>query len=120
MEDKLPMDSSLDIAFGKLEKFLKTETVIGEAIEVGGITLVPIITVAFGCGGGSDKGVDPKGSDGGGGGIGVGAKISPDAIMVIKDSEATILPIRQKQNMEKIINMVPELIKKFDLSKIKN
>ena len=49
MEDKLLMDSSLDIAFGKLEKFLKTETVIGEPIEVGGINLVPIITVAFGC-----------------------------------------------------------------------
>ncbi len=120
MEDKLLMDSSLDIAFGKLEKFLKTETVIGEPIEVGGINLVPIITVAFGCSGGSGKSVDPKGSDGVGGGIGIGAKISPDAIMVIKDGEATILPIRQKQDMEKIINMVPELMKRFDLSKIKN
>lgn len=119
MEGKLPLDSSLDIAFEKLEKFLKTETVIGDPIVIGEVTLVPIITVAFGCGGGGGKGVDPKGGDGIGSGIGVGAKISPDAIMVIKNGDATILPIKQKQSMEKLINMVPELVEKFDLKKLK-
>ncbi len=120
MEEKLPTDTSLEIAFEQLQKFLKTETVIGEPIIIGDITLVPIVTVAFGCGGGSGKGADPKGGDGIGGGLGVGAKITPDAILVIKNGEATILPIKQKQNMDKLINMVPDLIKKFDLKKVKS
>lgn len=120
MDNKLPIDSSIELAFDKLEKFLKTETVIGEPIQIGDITLIPIITVSFGCGGGSGQGKDSKGSDGVGGGIGIGAKVSSDAMLIIKDGEATILPIKQKQSMEKLINMVPELVKKFDIKKVKN
>lgn len=120
MDNKLPIDSSIELVFDKLEKFLKTETVIGEPIQIGDITLIPIITVSFGCGGGSGQGKDSKGSDGVGGGIGIGAKVSSDAMLIIKDGEATILPIKQKQSMEKLINMVPELVKKFDINKVKN
>lgn len=84
MDAKLPIDSSMELIFDKLEKFLKTETVVGEPIQIGDITLIPIISVSFGCGGGSGQGKDSKGSDGVGGGIGIGAKVSPDAILVIK------------------------------------
>lgn len=120
MDNKLPIDSSLELVFSKLEKFLKTETVIGEPIQVGETTLIPIITVSFGCGGGSGQGKDEKGSDGTGGGIGMGAKISPDAMLVIKNGEVSILPIKQKHNLEKLMGMVPELIKKIDLKKVNN
>lgn len=120
MDAKLPIDSSMELIFDKLEKFLKTETVVGEPIQIGDITLIPIISVSFGCGGGSGQGKDSKGSDGVGGGIGIGAKVSPDAILVIKNGEATILPIKQKHNIEKLINMVPELVKKFDINKVRN
>ena len=120
MDNKLPIDSSMELIFDKLEKFLKTETVVGEPIQIGDITLVPIITVSFGCGGGSGKGQDSKGSDGVGGGVGIGAKISPDAMLLIKNGEATILPIKQKHKIEKLINMVPELVKKFDIKKVKD
>lgn len=117
MDNKLPIDNSLELVFNKLENFLKTETVIGEPIAIGEITLIPIITVSFGCSGGSGQGKDSKGSDGAGGGLGVGAKVSPDAMLVIKDGEVSILPIKQKHNLEKLIDMVPELIKKIDLKK---
>lgn len=117
MDNKLPMDNSLELVFNKLEKFLKTETVIGEPIIVGEVTLIPIITVSFGCGGGSGLGKDSKGSDGVGGGLGLGARVSPDAMLIIKNGEVSILPIKQKQNLEKLIGMVPELIKKIDLKK---
>jgi len=115
--DKLLIDNSLEMAFEKLKNFLKSETVIGESITVGEVTLIPIITVSFGCSGGAGQGKDPKGSEGGGGGIGVGAKISPDAILVIKDGEVSLLQLKQKQNLEKLINMVPELINKINVNK---
>jgi len=115
--NKLLIDSSIEMAFEKLKNFLKTETVIGEPIAIGEVTLIPIITVAFGCSGGAGQGTDAKGSEGGGGGLGVGAKISPDAVLVIKNGEVSLLQLKQKQNLDKLINMVPELINKINFNK---
>jgi len=111
MEGKTPINESLETLFSHLEKFLKTETVIGEPIVVGETTLIPIITVAFGCGGGGGGGKDEKGNDGMGTGVGVGAKISPDAIIVIKEDAVTMLPVKSRSNIEKLVSMVPELKK---------
>ena len=119
MMDKLLIDSSMEMVFEKLKNFLKSETVIGEAITIGEVTLIPILTVSFGCTGAAGQGNDPKGS-GGGGGIGLGAKISPDAILVIKNGDVSLLQLKQKQNLEKLINMVPELINKININKNDN
>ena len=117
MEGKTQVNESLETLFSHLEKFLKTETVIGEPIVVGETTLIPIITVAFGCGGGGGGGKDEKGNDGMGTGVGVGAKISPDAVIVIKQDSVTMLPVKNRSNIEKLVGMVPEIVKKIKLKK---
>jgi len=117
MESKTPINESLETLFSHLEKFLKTETVIGEPIAVGETTLIPIITVAFGCGGGGGGGKDEKGNDGMGTGVGVGAKISPDAVIVIRQDTVTMLPVKNRSNLEKLVGMVPEIVKKIKLKK---
>jgi uncharacterized spore protein YtfJ len=117
MENKTPVNESLETLFSHLEKFLKTETVIGEPIVVGETTLIPIITVSFGCGGGGGGGKDEKGNDGMGTGVGVGARISPDAVIVIKEDAVTMLPVKGKSNIEKLVAMVPEIVKKIKLKK---
>ncbi len=117
MESKTPVNESLETLFSHLEKFLKTETVIGEPIVVGETTLIPIITVAFGCGGGGGGGKDEKGNDGMGTGVGVGAKISPDAVIVIRQDSVTMLPVKNRSNLEKLVGMVPEIVKKIKLKK---
>ena len=117
MESKTPINESLETLFSHLEKFLKTETVIGEPIVVGETTLIPIITVAFGCGGGGGGGKDEKGNDGMGTGVGVGAKISPDAVIVIRQDSVTMLPVKNRSNLEKLVGMVPEIVKKIKLKK---
>jgi uncharacterized spore protein YtfJ len=117
MEAKTPVNESLETLFSHLEKFLKTETVVGEPIAVGETTLIPIITVAFGCGGGGGGGRDEKGNDGMGTGVGVGAKISPDAVIVIREDAVTMLPVKSRSNIEKLVSMVPEIVKKIKLKK---
>lgn len=117
MEDRTPINESLETLFNHLGKFLKTETVVGEPIIVGETTLIPIITVSFGCAGGGGGGKDLKGNDGIGTGIGVGAKISPDAVIVIKDDAVTMLPIKGRTNLEKLVSMVPGIVKKIKLKK---
>lgn len=113
MEGKTPVNESLETLFNNLEKFFKTETVVGEPIVVGETTLIPIITVTFGAGGGGGKGNDGKGNDGNATGIGVGAKITPDAVLVIKNGEVTMMPVKNRCSLDKLVGMVPELIKKI-------
>ncbi|WML37366.1 spore germination protein GerW family protein [Clostridium sp. OS1-26] len=108
---------NLEVLFTKLEKFLKTETVVGEPIVIGETTLVPIISVMFGCGTGSGGGTDEKGTNGTGSGLGLGARVVPNAILVIKKDEVTMLPVKGKNNLGNLVEMVPEIISKIDLSK---
>jgi len=117
METKSPVNESLETLFNSLEKFFRTETVIGQPIEVGETTLIPIITVSFGAGGGGGNGTDEKGNGGHGTGLGVGAKITPDAVLVIKGDEVSMLPVKNKCNLDKLVSMVPELVKKIKIKK---
>ena len=108
---------NIDAIFSNLEKFIKTETVIGEPITIGEVTLVPIISVMFGCGAGSGTGSDNKGMNGNGAGGGGGARISPNGIVVIKDGEVSMLPVKSKSNLEALVNMVPEIVSKINIKK---
>ncbi len=113
MEGKTPLNESLETLFNNLEKFFRTETVVGEPIVIGETTLIPIITVTFGAGGGGGAGNDEKGNGGTGNGIGVGARITPDAVLVIKNDEITMMPVKNRCSLDKLVGMVPELIKKI-------
>lgn len=108
---------NINAIFSNLEKFIKTETVIGEPITIGEVTLVPIISVMFGCGAGSGTGSDNKGMNGNGAGGGGGARISPNGIVVIKNGEVSMLPVKSKSNLEALVNMVPEIVSKINIKK---
>ena len=110
---------SIDSIFRNFERFIKSETVVGQPIVVGEVTLVPIISVFFGCGAGGGKGSDNKSIDSDGAGGGGGARITPDAIVVIKKGEVSMLPIKSKNNLEALIEMVPEIITKVSMKKEK-
>jgi len=104
----------LQSMYDKLDNFLKTETVIGETIVVDDIKLIPIITASFGLGGGIGE---EKNDSGGGGGL--GCKISPDAILVIKDNQVEMMPVNTRGSLDKLIEKVPELLEKINTCKQK-
>ena len=108
---------NIESIFSNFEKFLRTETVIGEPIAIGEVTLVPIISVSFGCGAGSGTGKDKDSVEGNGAGGGGAACIKPDAVVVIKNGEVSILPIKNKSNFENLLNMVPEIVSKVSKQK---
>ncbi len=120
MEGKTPVNESLETLFNNLEKFFRTETVVGTPIVIGETTLIPIITVSFGAGGGGGTGNDEKGNGGTGSGIGVGARITPDAVLVIKNDQVTMMPVKNRCSLDKLVGMVPELIKKIKIKKDDN
>lgn len=117
----MDIKENTDELFSKLENFFKTETVVGKPIRIDNIVLVPFITVTFGCGTGMGEGPDSskKQALAGGGGLGAGARITPDAVLVIKGDSVQLIPIRDKDNFDKLLNLVPGIVKKVDKS-IKN
>jgi len=111
------VNENVGVLFEKLEKFLTSKTVIGEAIKVGEATLIPFITTSFGLGSGGGDGRDPKGAAGIGGGSGIGARISPTAVLVIKGEQIEMIPIKKNAGFEKLVEMVPEIVSKVNCKK---
>lgn len=108
---------NLDTLFQKLEKFLKTETVVGQPIVIGETTIIPIISVSFGCGtgAGGGSGNDAKSGSGSGSGSGLcsGAKISPTAVIVVKNGDVSVHPIKERAGLENLLDKVPEIMEKM-------
>lgn len=104
----------MDTTLEKIRAMVDADTVIGEPICQGDITLLPVSKVSFGlASGGSDfagKGNTPL--FGGGGGAGV--SITPIAFIVIKGSDVKMLQIYKDESAaNKAIGMLPELFEKI-------
>lgn len=97
-----------------LEKALTTKTVIGEAQTIGNITLIPVMDVMFGFGGGGGEGID-KENKGSGNGGGAGVRMTPKAVLVIKDGEASVLPLGKGNAIDKILEAMPGLLEKMKI-----
>ncbi|WP_446898610.1 GerW family sporulation protein [Clostridium sp. LBM24168] len=111
----MDIKENAEALFSKLENFFKTETVVGKPIKIDDIILVPFITVTFGCGTGVGEGDVPgKKQSGEGGGLGAGARITPDAVLVIKGEMVQMIPIRNKGNLDKLMELIPGIIEKLD------
>lgn len=109
------LTQNAETLFSNLEKFLKTETVVGEPMVIGDTTVIPLINVSFGCGTGGGSGQDEKGNGGTGGGLGAGAKISPNSILVIHDGEVKLLGMKGKSSLSSLVDMVPEILSKMNV-----
>ena len=91
-----------------LESFLSSKTVVGEPTQAGDTTIIPLVDVTFGVGAGASS--QEKKSGGAGGMTG---KMSPSAVLVIKDNSVKLVNIKNQDTVNKIIDMVPDLIDRF-------
>jgi len=113
MFDREKTTADIAVLFERLENFVKTKTVVGEAIQIGDTTLIPFVTVSFGLGSGGGDGTDSKGSKGVGGGAGIGARVTPTAVLVIQGDKIEMLSISKPGSLGKLLEMVPEIINKI-------
>lgn len=112
------MANELNTLLENLEKHLTTKSVIGEPVTFGDVTLVPVMDLMFGAGGGGGEGRDEKKNEtGGGSGGGVGARLSPKAMIVIKNGEVQVLPLGKGGAIDKIVEAIPGLLEKFGAMK---
>ena len=89
-----------------MEKFITTKSVVGEPVVVGETIVLPMADVSFGMG----IGTFSKGDNGTGG---VGGKITPSAVLVMKDGSSKLISVRDQDGITRLIDMVPDIINKF-------
>ncbi|MBO4591814.1 MAG: sporulation protein [Eubacterium sp.] len=102
-------NSTVNALFKGMDAFLTSKSVVGEPIQVGDATIIPLCDVNFGVGAGAHGG---KRSDSAGGGM--GGKISPTAIIVIKDGYSQIINVNEdKGSLGKVLEMIPDVAEKL-------
>ncbi len=85
-----------------------TKTVVGDATQVGDTIILPLVDVSFGVGAGASAG-DKK--NGGGGGF--SAKMTPSAVLVIKNGTTKLVNIKNQDTVTKVLDMIPDIVEKF-------
>ena len=110
--------TTLQALFGEMEKFFQTDTVIGQAITIDGITIVPVIDVTFGAGSIAGKHEGPgKRSDQGSAsaGGGAGGRIEPKAVIVINNGIVSALSLKggSAGPLDSLIQYIPEVVDKL-------
>lgn len=89
-----------------------TKTVVGDATQVGDTIILPLVDVSFGVGAGASAG-DKK--NGGGGGF--SAKMTPSAVLVIKNGTTKLVNIKNQDTVTKVLDMIPDIVEKFTTPK---
>ena len=111
------MDLHFEELLNKVTDFIKsearTETIVGEAFELGEFKCVPVIKVGMGFGSGGGEGVEGKARKGEGAGAGAGIGIQPIGFLVTKGDEISFLEAGQTHGLAAAFEKVPDLIDKI-------
>ncbi|MCQ2506925.1 MAG: GerW family sporulation protein [Lachnospiraceae bacterium] len=111
MEEKT-LGKTIDELLKGMDGFLATKTVVGEPMEFSDGTIVlPLVDVSFGVGAGAFAG---KSRDSAAGGL--GGKMSPKAVLVIKDGHTKLVTVSQ-DSWSKLADSVPDFIDKIKTAK---
>ena len=95
-----------------MDTVLSTKTVVGEPTQIGDTIILPLVDVTFGVGAGAGSG-EKKNSGGGG----LGGKMTPSAVLVIKDGYTKLVNVKNQDTMTKILDMVPDIVDRFTAKK---
>ena len=93
-----------------LSGYATAKTVVGEPIKVEDTILLPLVDVSIGVGAGAALNAEKKRDREAGG---MGAKLSPSAILMIKDGAVRILNIKDQTTAMKALDIVPEVVNRF-------
>lgn len=108
MADGAKFNSTIESLLKGMDSFVSAKTVVGDAVNVNGTIIVPLVDVSFGVGAGASAGEKKDGAAGG-----IGGKISPNAVLVIRDNEVKLVNVKNQDAFTKIIDMVPDMVNKF-------
>lgn len=94
------------------ESVFTTKTVVGEATRIDDTIIIPLVDVSFGIGAGATCGAGKDSRKNGGGG-GMSGKMSPSAVLLIKNGQTKLVNIKNQDSVTKILDMIPDIVDKF-------
>ncbi len=110
----MSLPTNIDALYKQMQSFINTKTVVGEPIHINDVIIVPLVDVSFGMGiGQADTGADKLTAGGGGGGM--GAKITPSAVIVVANGTPQLINIKNTESVNKLIDLVPAILSKLNI-----
>ena len=106
-----------------MDTVLSTKTVVGEATKIGDTIILPLVDVSFGVGAGAGSKASGEGSsnlESASGVGGLGGKMSPSAVLVIKDGAVKLVNIKNQDAVTKVLDMIPDIVERFTKPKDQN
>ena len=102
------LNETVNSLFQGMEGFLTSKTVVGEPIYIKDTFILPLVDVSFGMGAGAFE-ADKKNRSGGG----IGGKLTPSAVLVIRDGQTKLVNVKNQETIVKLLDMVPDVIDRF-------
>lgn len=100
------LENLVKTTLGELREVAKAQSVVGDPVEVGKTTVIPLVKLGFGFGGGGTSGKDgERGGSGGGGGV------QPVAVLVVRDGEVRLERMSGQSGFSSATNTVADLVK---------
>ncbi|AKL96514.1 hypothetical protein CACET_c30700 [Clostridium aceticum] len=114
------MEQNISALFSNIESFTQEEGTLGKPLSVENKTLVPVISVSIGYGGGNSsgkltqdtastsKGAANTGMDA----LGLGARISTDAILIVDQGNVSTISINSPTSgaVSQLVNKLPQMM----------
>lgn len=110
MAENREFNSVVDSLLRGMNTMASAKTVIGDAIRVDDTIILPLIDITFGIGAGTALN-DSRQKNGGGGGM--AAKMSPSAVLLIKDGVTRLVNVKNQSTITKILDMAPDFVDRF-------
>ncbi|BDF67586.1 GerW family sporulation protein [Pseudoflavonifractor phocaeensis] len=113
-----PLSDLMSATMEKIRTMVDVNTIVGQPILAGEVTIIPVSKVSFGfASGGSDfatKNQKPDADNSFGGGSGAGVNINPIAFLVVRGDTVKLLPVAPPPDgaVDRVVDMVPELVDK--------
>ena len=111
-----PLSDLMSATMEKIRTMVDVNTIVGQPILAGEVTIIPVSKVSFGfASGGSDfatKNQKPDADNSFGGGSGAGVNINPIAFLVVRGDTVKLLPVAPPPDgaVDRVVDMVPELV----------
>ena len=104
--------SVIESLLNGMDSVLSTKTVVGEPTQIGDTIILPLVDVTFGIGAGANTSDKKNGGCGG-----ASAKMTPSAVLIIKDGHTKLVNIKNQDSVTKILDLIPDLVDKFTTKK---
>ena len=113
-----PLNDLMGSTMERLRSMVDVNTVVGEPILAGEVTIIPVSMVSVGfASGGSDfasKNQRPEQDNSFGGDSGAGLKITPIGFLIVRGENVKLLPVMPPPGgaIDRAVDMVPDLVDK--------